>query len=638
MPPVVGALGALATAVGGAVSSAVAGLSIAGVIEGIAGLAVSVGLSYIASLLLAPEQPKPSDQQQELRQDLPERQMHYGRVNVSGPVLFWESRKLTPDSDRPTLFKIVAISTREIDAYEELYLDDQIITLDADGNVEGDQFNYGDTAATIASIPIKSIVNIKLYTGTDDQAADPLLMEIFPEWTEDFRLRGIAYARIICRGSTAEKFNANYPNGEPTFKTLIRASKVCDPRDAGQDPADKSTWAWSDNATLCALDWLTHVDGYNRPLAEIDLDSFSTKADLDDELVPLKDTGTEKRWRVATTVMLYSEKRTDVLKRILEAGDGRLFPNSSGMIAIRGGKWTAPTVVIDSDSGHIIEAEFSDGAGALDRYNRLDLKYMSPEHGYIEVDSDPWDSGDLATLLAEYHSIVGDAPYDATVAQSLGLVIESRPYDLFQVPSHAQARRRAKIRMAWDNPAWMVNVRTNFYGLDAIGEECITLRFSELDIDLPFWIESDLQFLEDGTGMGMRLRAADPTAYDWDPDTEEGTAPTVPPDITSEFDPGEPPDIAEDFTVAGGVGEATGSATAPNDPAFYVMRFWRVATGGGYALATDISGPRLGAPEQEIDFTDPAAVGTYDYFVTTETQAGAAARSDPVGPITVTIT
>lgn len=472
--------------------------------------AVPIGLSIGLSLLLRPRMPKPSDGQVEIKQPVPPRWFHYGRVKISGPLAFYEART---DGVKQSLWKIVLLSSRQIDAIEEHYLNDELVTI---GGVSGHPGWVNEDQYWLDGIARARIVP---YFGTDDQLSDATLQTVFPiEWTADHRLRGIAYVMVQLRAAGPEHFNRVYPNGEATYSAVIRGNLVYDPRlddtvEGGVGThrhADKSTWAWSANPTLCTLDYLTHVDGYARPISKFYLPDFMAKADIDDEPVTLKAGGTEPRYRVAMTVYL-TEARKDALSRLLEAGDAQLYPRNDGTVGIRGGAWVAPTVTFDESQ--ILDARFSNGVDALSHYNELAFQYVSPQHDFTEVEGDPWQ--DVVDIVAT------------------GL-IETRPIELMQVPSHGQARRLSKLRMRRDNPTWLGEIRTNFSGLDAIGERVVTVRWPELGIDLPFWIDSDVAITDDGAGMKMALRAADATAYDWDAVTEEGEPPEVPPDIEGE--------------------------------------------------------------------------------------------------------
>ena len=134
---------------------------------------------------------------------------------------------------------------------------------------------------------------------------------------------------------------------------------------------------------------------------------------------------------------------------------------------------------------------------------------MLPERDYTEFELEPF-------------ALAGDAEHAAGI-------IRRTPLELTQVPSNAQAQRLAKIYMAKRNPEWSGQVRTTFAGLDALGEDKVSLSFAELDLDGPFWINGQISFLPDRTGLTFPVASADPASYTW-ATSEEKPAPAAPPD------------------------------------------------------------------------------------------------------------
>ena len=198
--------------------------------------------------------------------------------------------------------------------------------------------------------------------------------------------------------------------------------------------------------------------------------------------------------------------------------------------------------------------------------------------------------------------------------------------------------------MAFDNPSYVGQTTTNFYGLNVVGERNVTLNWSEPgeDIDGPFWVEPDLTLGENGATVSMSLRSADSTAYDWDPATEEGEAVPLLPPVDLEFTEGTPPANPTGFVVTGGVRQAVASWTPPSDTTFHIARLWRAASGASFADAVQVSGPRYRpfhwpSPSMVVmTYTDPVRAGAYSYYLTAENPVGD--RATPLGPITVTVT
>lgn len=486
----------LGTAVGGFIG---AGGGLTGLLtSNLARLVLGVGLSVLAQKLLA-QKPKraPTEGQQETRQPVPPRSFIYGRLKISAPLFFEEANS-------GILFKGYMFSSREVDAFEATYIDDKSVTLDAEFYVETEPYVDADGYRR---------VRITQWLGTDNQTVDGQLLAYFPGiWTADHRLRGIAYLVVgFDQLDNPEDFSKVFSGGVPTVQALIRGCKVYDPRlddTAGGYGAhrhtDKDTWEWSDNAALCILDWITHFDGYARSIDSMDIPSFVVMANICDEQVDIAATGSESRYRVATTVHM-TEARKDVLARLLEACDGTLYPTSEGKVAIRGGVWSGnPPITLDAGENHILAIQLKP-LDRFEKYNELKIQFLDTENSFTENECDPWQ--DIPT----------------------GEETVSRPYDLTQVPSFTQARRLAKIKMAKDNPQWLIELQTNFYGLNSIGEEVVRVIFPELLIDAPFWVDGGPTLTPDFTGVTLRLRSASSAAYDWTL-AEEGTSVSVPPD------------------------------------------------------------------------------------------------------------
>lgn len=487
------------------VANAIIGVGTAGaILHGVVSTALVLGASYAVAKLTAPKAPRPSDGSLEFKQPLPVRFFTYGLCKVSGPQLFFELSNDGPDDDRD-LLKIVAFGTRELDAFVQVFSDRGPFTLDGSLQYLGWSDDDGDNHGALYG-----------HLGAPDQTYDVDLASVFSDWTSAHRLRGIPYIFALFQSGDIEDFQRAFPNNEPQL-AIVGGVKVYDPlKDTTNGGSgshrmdDPSTWEFSDNAALCLLDWLTWPDGYNKSWDRIDWPSWLDMINLCDEDVDLKAGGTEKRYRVATKVS-YDEPRSRVLHRLLQAMDGHLYTTADGLIGIRGGRWEDPTVSLDVST--MPEAQFTHGVPMMDRVNEFQLSAMLPTHDYSEVDLKPW--------------------INAADPEHIAGLVRRQPLDLTQVPSNAQAQRLAKIYMAKANPRWSGQVRTRFDGLGAWGQSVIALSNSELDVPTdnfngPFFINGKIAFLPDKTGVTFPVSAADPTGYDWDPDTEEQDAPALP--------------------------------------------------------------------------------------------------------------
>lgn len=488
-------------------------------------ITIGAGLVGLSALTGTFNQRQPSiktpQAQAVLNQSVGSRIRGYGRALLGGTRAFWDSKD-------GTLFQIIMAHHGEIDAWEYFMVGDRAVTPDANGDVTNRAFVWVDDSDND-----QYAVRIREHLGTDDQAADSMMQSVWPQWTTEHQLRGIAYFAVRFRSPPPEKTQIIFPEGSNTpVRGLGRLSKVYDPRDPDQDPEDNSTWQWSELAGPVILDYLTHPDGMRLSKDDCDLDSFAAFTDLCDEDVPLAEGGTEKRYRLWGIYQLTDEPDV-VLQRMRRACDAELYHTPEGKIGIRGGEWTPPTVTLRAYSvdgtarPDILHHSLEQGNNRFNAFNELKITYTSPEHGYQTMEATAWtDPDDQAER--------GPIPTDL---------------DLDFVPSPTQARRLAKIHIAKSNPAWKGRVRCSLAALDAWGERTVRLVIPELEIDDAFYI-SKIELAPDLTAVEMEVVTINEAAYTWST-AEEGENPALPqetaPDL--EFPVPQGAVLAEDETT-----------------------------------------------------------------------------------------
>lgn len=167
------------------------------------------------------------------------RRVIYGRRVVGGTVAFWG----VTGHQQNILHMVVVFAAHEVDAIEAVYLD-------------GRQAGGGTYSA---------------YLGASDQAANSAITTAFPsQWTDNHRLRGLAYVYIVI------PFNQSlYPSGIPNITARIRGKKLYDPR--------TDVTEWSPNPALALRDWLLLTAKASAD--RIDDDLVSDAADRCDELI-----------------------------------------------------------------------------------------------------------------------------------------------------------------------------------------------------------------------------------------------------------------------------------------------------------------------------------------------------------------
>tara|TARA_R100000734_G_scaffold18495_1_gene15512 strand:+ start:1063 stop:4221 length:3159 start_codon:yes stop_codon:yes gene_type:complete len=122
---------------------------------------------------------------------------------------------------------------------------------------------------------------MNLHHGAATQTADPMLVASMSNWTSAHKLNGVCYI--------AAHFGYDKEgiwSGVPQLTVQVKGKKVFDPRDASQTFGTVSTYKWSDNPSLCFLDYITNDEyGKGLPIAKINTSTFSTAANTADTLV-----------------------------------------------------------------------------------------------------------------------------------------------------------------------------------------------------------------------------------------------------------------------------------------------------------------------------------------------------------------
>ena len=282
-------------------------------------------------------------------------QIIYGETRVGGVRIYDSST----GSKNKYLNRILAFAGHEIESYQQIYLNEDIVTLDASGNVTSPS-RY------------KGIVRIKRYLGTDTQVADTQLISetaslstTTGKWTSEHRLRGIAYLYIRFTYDTD-----SFPNGVPTVSAVIRGKKVF-------NPATNVT-AWSDNPALCIRDYLTSSYGLDQPQNRIDDDLVNAAVTICNQTVEA-----EKRYTCNgsfTTDAAPESTLNDLLTSM-----GGLLWYGQGKWRMKASAWTEPLVTFDEDdlrSGISLSTRHS----RRDSFNSVKGKFRGPESDYQPAD------------------------------------------------------------------------------------------------------------------------------------------------------------------------------------------------------------------------------------------------------------
>jgi len=449
-------------------------------LTGVIGIGISLGLSALSAAIFKPDAPRPEDVQTSVRNSTAPRIRHYGRVKASGPWVFGESKN-------GDFHKVIALGTGELDAIEEFWADDNLLTLDANGFATND--------------PYFSALRVRHRLGLAAETHYSHLTSAFPEWDSSHRGDGVSSIALTQRALAQEHFFKTFPNSINTlYRVVARGSKV-------YNPITGAT-AWTDNAAAIMRDYITHGDGMRLPASLVTTPQAAAgwlaAANVCTENVPLKAGGTEDRYRLWGSYRL-DERPADVIGRMLSCADGRLVPTPDGGLTIDVGTWVEPSVVIDADTITGF-SEVSRGRDVMTTANIIRASYTSPIHDYQTTDADQWVDDTDVSLRGE-------------IATETSFIMS---------PSHAQTRRLMKLAAYRANPNWVGSFQCNLKALAAFGKRFVRITYPLFGIDEVFEV-SDFRFdIGEGgilSGVTLQVSSMPQEAYEWDGVTEEGTDP-----------------------------------------------------------------------------------------------------------------
>lgn len=271
-----------------------------------------------------------------------------------------------------------------------------------------------------------------------------------------------------------------------------------------------------------------------RTVTTITTDSLGTvlglSSDLDNDhpigsqVAWSSDTGspaTEKRYR-SCLAHQHTDEHKAVVAGLLACCDGWLSSRSDGALVVYAGHYYAPTITIDADL--IVSYSIQDGVDEESAINSVSVTYVSANHDFNVVDTDPWVAEDDIT--------------------ERGKVLATQLAN--QVPTHAQARRLAKTAVARTNAAKRGTITTTSAGKLVLGQRYVHLTIDEAGttfLDAAVEIVAPVKRNPITGGITFNWVLADPNMYAWNPATEEGDpapvgnriapAPLDAPEITS---------------------------------------------------------------------------------------------------------
>lgn len=368
------------------------------------------------------------------------RSIIYGRARVSGPLCF----ACNSGTKSEYLHMVIALAGHEIDAVEDVWAGDESIgPLNGDGYVTTGRYfktrtenrthkttvdvagevvlpeepltidtvvvststvesgyteihegtGWSRSGATLTLLPeftsaectvsyrvtvANPLLRVRAFLGAPEGHRDvDLETASAGAWTPAHLGKGVPRLHVTMRYDEEV-----FVSGIPQFSAVVRGKRVRDLR--------TDTVAWSNNAELCVLDYLTDPLGFGEAWSALDPATAIANASICDETIPDGEEGGQARY-TCDGVLDTGDDRIQNLAQLLTAMVGSAVL-SGGSWYVRAGAYVVPALDLD-------ESDLADGAIEVaprlprrELFNGVRGRFVDPENGYQVVDFPPYRS------------------------------------------------------------------------------------------------------------------------------------------------------------------------------------------------------------------------------------------------------
>lgn len=381
MPQIVGVIVGAVIAVGKVIAgvvSAISAFTIASIPIG--RILLNVGLNLAFAKLFAPKTPRSVQQRQasilELSLGETPREAIFGKVATGGTLdSAWNDG---PENKYETI--IIALADHRVHSLVGYYANDKYYDYTHNGVQSHPDFDDNGSKLTIEFRDGAHTAATALMAGPAVAAGVYLGGETLKD-----------VAHVAVRYEISEKV---WASGRPNFRWVLQGAYCYDPRldstvsggSGSHRYAEPTTWAYTDNAAICELNFLLGVRtlysnqlmvGPGRSLEEVSLPAFMAAANICDENVNLKAGGTEKRYR-CSAVIAANEAWIDVEENFAAAMGGELIERDGTIAADPGAAKSAAFSFTDGDLIARRERTFQAKLGRNELVNTVSVAFVDP--------------------------------------------------------------------------------------------------------------------------------------------------------------------------------------------------------------------------------------------------------------------
>lgn len=468
-----------------------------GLVGGLALVGAQIGLSLLTSS--GGGSIDPGQAKEEIQSEETSELRGIGTVRVTGALNYG-------NNNHPNLYRHMLHLKGPISRIVTPYVNDREVIMDSSNRVYSPPWADFNTDGTISA----SYLSLQSKIGDGTETAYSELISAFPDvWTSAHKAQGIfqSLVNVSSPGTASPKYLKLFGARQyPKISYVVQSSLLYNPAlDSNRTDGagahlfdDESTWEWTDNGIVGALNIFMQYPDFSESL--IDWDAQIAQVQAADVLVTTK-TGTEKRARISG-VWPSEAKRGDVLNQVMDSVGCELVTSSAGKYYLRliDDNPTSQVTITEQD---IYDLQWQSGPKAIERPNTCEIKYYSPERDYemaeINMTGIAW-----ATI---------DDEVDRWGEKILTVEL---PF----CPSASQAQRIARRIFEWSR-ADAGTIETNLSGMAAFGCHYGTL---EIVGDNEICKITSPRCNDQNGSVDIAFLSL-PTLADWVPATDEADAP-----------------------------------------------------------------------------------------------------------------
>jgi hypothetical protein len=453
------------------------------------------------------------------------RKIIYGECRIGGTCVFIGSSTPVGEADNKLLHIVIALAGHSIESIDEIYLNEEKA--------------WDASSGLVAKFDGAAQFFLKPSGGNETT----LTSEV-SEWTSDHDLWGTAYihARFDYEGNEDV-----WTSGVPNISCVVKGKKIFDPREAGHDIDNSSTWEYSNNPALCLYDYMRDDKyGLGEDAANIDQTALIASANICDEDVEINSIGsgvTQKRYTCDGVLDTKASIKSNI-ETILTGMIGACN-YASGKFFINAYAHAEPQTTVISESMLVAPIQLVTRQSRRNLYNAVKGQFISEEENYTLADYPAQigktDAGSFVTGDYYYITDVGSTVWTGigASANTQGIIFKATgagsgtgkasayagadgeiiylDMNLPMTKNNKRAQRIAKLTMLKSRLQAKIKMTLNMEGMKYKVGDNVKVTNARLGYDEKEFEVDSYRLLPNEGGINVEIEATEnaSAAYDW---------------------------------------------------------------------------------------------------------------------------